>query len=327
MRAPGGLQRLCSDCEGSGGCNDCEGAWAAPTLRSDCEGHLGSPLYPHRYPHPLSWIRSDEEQPADLGRQAPLSHCTQADPHSRCSLVRALQPKASLLPFTPDPRGWVRIAVRLEAGSDDDEGTTTGAGGVSRAVRLAVRIEAERDDDDAAMTGAGGVSRAVRIAVRIEGRRRRSDDEVDSFLWLPFVATVCGYRSMWLPMWLQPPGALTVSLPGALTVAAALQALTVSLQPEALTIAAGPQLSLIVAAAPQALTVAAAPQAPSQLAGAAAQAVAAASWASLLLFTPDPSGEDRGTTPRRVRSRCGGFTDRATWRRRQTGAGGAAATL
>ena len=60
--------------------------------------------------------------------------------------------------------------------------------------------------------------------------------------------------------------------------------------PEALTIAAGPQLSLIVAAAPQALTVAAAPQAPSQLAGAAAQAVAAASWASLLLFTPDPRG-------------------------------------
>ena len=56
--------------------------------------------------------------------------------------------------------------------------------------------------------------------------------------------------------------------------------------PEALTIAAGPQLSLIVAAAPQALTVAAAPQAPSQLAGAAA----AASWASLLLFTPDPRG-------------------------------------
>ena len=82
----------------------------------------------------------------------------------------------------------MRIAVRIEAGSDDDEGTTTGAGGVSRAVRLAVRIEAERDDDDAAMTGAGGVSRAVRIAVRIEGRRR-SDDEVDSFLWLPFVAT------------------------------------------------------------------------------------------------------------------------------------------
>ena len=115
--------------------------------------------------------------------------------------------------------------MRIEAGSDDDEGTTTGAGGVSRAVRLAVRIEAERDDDDAAMTGAGGVSRAVRIAVRIEGRRR-------SFLWLPFVATVCGYRlwlPMWLPMWLQPPGALTVSLPGALTVAAALQAR--SLQP------------------------------------------------------------------------------------------------
>ena len=69
VRAPGGLQRLCSDCEGSGGCNDCEGAWAAATLRSDCEGHLGSPLYPHRYPHPLSWIRSDEEQPADLGRR------------------------------------------------------------------------------------------------------------------------------------------------------------------------------------------------------------------------------------------------------------------
>ena len=32
------------------------------------------------------------------------------------------------------------------------------------------------------------------------------------------------------------------------------------------------------------------PQAPSQLAGAATQAVAAASWASLLLFTPDPRG-------------------------------------
>ena len=31
------------------------------------------------------------------------------------------------------------------------------------------------------------------------------------------------------------------------------------------------------------------------------------------------SGEDRGTTTQRVRSRCGGFTDRATWRRRQTG--------
>ena len=57
-----------------------------------------------------------------------------------------------------------------------------------------MRIEAERDDDDAATTG-GGVSRAVRIAVRIEGRRRRSDDDV---LWLPFVATVCGYR-LWLP--------------------------------------------------------------------------------------------------------------------------------
>ena len=26
----------------------------------------------------------------------------------------------------------MRIAVRIEAGSDDDEGTTTGAGGVSR---------------------------------------------------------------------------------------------------------------------------------------------------------------------------------------------------
>ena len=65
-------------------------------------------------------------------------------------------------------------------------------------VRIAVRIEAERDDDDAARTGAGGVSRAVRIAVRIEGRRRRSDDDWDSFLWLPFVATVCGYR-LWLP--------------------------------------------------------------------------------------------------------------------------------
>ena len=65
-------------------------------------------------------------------------------------------------------------------------------------VRIAVRIEAERDDDDAARTGAGGVSRAVRIAVRIEGRRRRSDDDWDNFLWLPFVATVCGYR-LWLP--------------------------------------------------------------------------------------------------------------------------------
>ena len=120
--------------------------------------------------------------------------------------------------------------MRIEAGSDDDEGTTTGAGGVSRAVRLAVRIEAERDDDDAAMTGAGGVSRAVRIAVRIEGRRRRSDDEVDSFLWLPFVATVCGYRCGYRCGY--PCGcSLTVSLPGALTVAAALQALTVSLQP------------------------------------------------------------------------------------------------
>ena len=68
-------------------------------------------------------------------------------------------------------------------------------------VRIAVRIEAERDDDDAARTGAGGVSRAVRIAVRIEGRRRRSDDDWDSFLWLPFVATVCGYR-LWLRLWL-----------------------------------------------------------------------------------------------------------------------------
>ena len=77
--------------------------------------------------------------------------------------------------------------MRIEAGSDDDEGTTTGAGGVSRAVRLAVRIEAERDDDDAAMTGAGGVSRAVRIAVRIEGTTTQL-----------FVATVCGYR-LWLP--------------------------------------------------------------------------------------------------------------------------------
>ena len=176
--------------------------------------------------------------------------------------------------------------MRIEAGSDDDEGTTTGAGGVSRAVRLAVRIEAERDDDDAAMTGAGGVSRAVRIAVRIEGRRR-SDDEVDSFLWLPFVATVCGYRcgyrcgcSPQVPSQSAsqaPSQSLQPSRPGRCS-------------PEALTIAAVPQLSLIVAAAPQALTVAAAPQAPSQLVGAAAQAVAAASWASLLLFTPDPRG-------------------------------------
>ena len=53
--------------------------------------------------------------------------------------------------------------MRIKAGRDDDEGTTTGAGGVSRAVRLAVRIEAEKDDDDAATT----VSLAVRIAVRI----------------------------------------------------------------------------------------------------------------------------------------------------------------
>ena len=73
--------------------------------------------------------------------------------------------------------------MRIEAGSDDDEGTTTGAGRVSRAVRLAVRTEAERDDDDAAMTGAGAAASWASlllftpdprgwVAVRIEGRRR-----------------------------------------------------------------------------------------------------------------------------------------------------------
>ena len=66
----------------------------------------------------------------------------------------------------------VRIAVRIEVGRDDDEGTTTGAGGVSRAVRIAVRIEAERDDDDAATT-------TWIVMIAFCGYR----------LWLPFVAT------------------------------------------------------------------------------------------------------------------------------------------
>ena len=114
------------------------------------------------------------------------------------------------------------------------------------------------------MTGAGGVSRAVRIAVRIEGRRRRSDDEVDSFLRLPFVATVCGYRCGYRC-------GCSPQVPSQSASQAPSQSLQPSrpsqcrCSPEALTIAAGPQLSLIVAAAPQALTVAAAPQAPSQL--------------------------------------------------------------
>ena len=97
------------------------------------------------------------------------------------------------------------------------------------------------------MTGAGGVSRAVRIAVRIEGRGRRSDDEVDSFLWLPFVATDVAAAPRCPHS--QPPRRphSRCSPPGPHSVAA------------------GPQLFLIVAAAPQALTVAAAPQAPSQL--------------------------------------------------------------
>ena len=59
--------------------------------------------------------------------------------------------------------------MRIEAGRDDDEGTTTGAGGVSRAMRIAVRIEAERDDDDAATTSAGGVSRATTTQRRRRG--------------------------------------------------------------------------------------------------------------------------------------------------------------
>ncbi|CAE7293491.1 unnamed protein product, partial [Symbiodinium sp. CCMP2592] len=96
-----------------------------------------------------------------------------AAPHA---VTAAAASRASLLFFTPDPRGWVRIAVRIKAGRDDDEGTTTGAGGVSRAMRIAVRIEAERDDDDAATTSAGGVSRAT------------TTQRLDSFLWLPFVA-------------------------------------------------------------------------------------------------------------------------------------------
>ena len=102
------------------------------------------------------------------------------------------------------------------------------------------------------------------------------------------MATVCGYRlwlvaPMWPPMWLQVPSQ------------SASQAPSQSLQPsrpsqcrcssEALTIAAGPQLSLIVAASPPGPRSRCSPQ----------------------------------TTTRRVRSRCGGFTDRATWRRRQTG--------
>ena len=136
---------------------------------------------------------------------APHGRRTAPGRHSRCSL-------------TGEDSGEDRGGEGRRRRSDDR---------AVRMVRIAVRIEAERDDDDAARTGAGGVSRAVRIAVRIEGRRRRSDDDWDSFLWLPFVAAVCGYRlwlpfvatvcgyrlwlPMWLPMWLQPPGALTVA--------------------------------------------------------------------------------------------------------------------
>ena len=125
------------------------------------------------------------------------------------------------------------------------------------------------------MTGAGGVSRAVRIAVRIEGRGRRSDDEVDSFLWLPFVATVCGYRCGCSP---QVPSQSASQAPS--------QSLQPSRPSQPRGVAAGPQLSLIVAAAPRPSQSLQPPRRPHS----SAQAVAAASWASLLLFTPDPRG-------------------------------------
>ena len=92
-------------------------SWAPCSPSSRC-----SPLTPHSVAQPPG-------APQSLHPSGPSQS---PGPHSRCSLVGTLQPKASLLPFTPDPRGWVRIAVRIEAGSDDDEGTTTGAGGVSR---------------------------------------------------------------------------------------------------------------------------------------------------------------------------------------------------
>ena len=57
----------------------------------------------------------------------------------------------------------MRTPVRIEAGRDDDERTTTGAAGVDRAVRIAVRtpvrIEAGGDDTT---------------------RRRRRDDACDA---------------------------------------------------------------------------------------------------------------------------------------------------
>ena len=218
-------------------------SWAPCSPGSRC-----SPLTPHsvaaapRRPSVTSLHPSGPSQsPGSWAPCSPSSRCSPqlpltvaAAPHA---VTVAAASRASLLLFTPDPRGWVRIAVRIEVGRDDDEGTTTGAGGVSRAVRIAVRIEAERDDDDAATT----------------------TWIVDSFLWLPLVATVCGYRlwlPMWLPMsmWLQPPGALTVSPPGALTVAAAPQAPSQSLQP--------PKCPSESCSPPGALTIAAAPQVP-----------------------------------------------------------------
>ena len=147
-------------------------SWAPCSPSSRC-----SPLTPH----------SVAAAPRSPSVTAPKRHsrCSLAapcSPSSRCSpqvpLTVAAAPhavtvaaasRASLLLFTPYPRGWVRIAVRIEAGRDDDEGTTTGAGGVSRAMRIAVRIEAERDDDDAATTSAGGVSGATTTQRRRRG--------------------------------------------------------------------------------------------------------------------------------------------------------------
>ena len=75
----------------------------------------------------------------------PHSRCSPPSPHSRCSAQALTAPEA----LTPDPRGWVRIAVRTEAGR---RRATTGAGGVS-CLNVLPRCSADRCADGATTEG------------------------------------------------------------------------------------------------------------------------------------------------------------------------------